>query len=153
MLNQQFQTYLNQGDYTNAAKVAASSEQLRTQDTINKLKHITPQPGQISPILQYFSTLLDRGTLNKYESIELAKPVLQQDRKPLFEKWLKEDKLTSSEELGILSNLMAMQPWLWQCISELMSTSRLFHVWLNWVNLTRFCHTVKKLVTILIILT
>ena len=100
LLNQQFQTYLNQGDYTNAAKVAASSEQLRTQDTINKLKHITPQPGQISPILQYFSTLLDRGTLNKYESIELAKPVLQQDRKPLFEKWLKEDKLTSSEELG-----------------------------------------------------
>lgn len=97
---QQFQNYLNQGDYANAAKVAASSEQLRTQDTINKLKHITPLPGQISPILQYFSTLLDRGTLNKYESIELAKPVLQQDRKPLFERWLKEDKLTCSEELG-----------------------------------------------------
>lgn len=100
LFQQQFQTYLNQGDYSNAAKVAASSEQLRTQDTINKLKNITPQPGQISPILQYFSTLLDRGTLNKFESIELAKPVLQQDRKPLFEKWLKEDKLTSSEELG-----------------------------------------------------
>ncbi|GEQ68527.1 hypothetical protein JCM33374_g2195 [Metschnikowia sp. JCM 33374] len=100
LFHQQFQNYLNQGDYANAAKVAASSEQLRTQDTINKLKNITPQPGQISPILQYFSTLLDRGTLNKYESVELAKPVLQQDRKPLFEKWLKEDKLTSSEELG-----------------------------------------------------
>ncbi|EGW30423.1 uncharacterized protein SPAPADRAFT_143892 [Spathaspora passalidarum NRRL Y-27907] len=100
LFQQQFQNFLNQGDYTNAAKVAASSEQLRTQDTINKLKNITPQPGQISPILQYFSTLLDRGTLNKYESVELAKPVLQQDRKPLFEKWLKEDKLTASEELG-----------------------------------------------------
>lgn len=100
LFNQQFQNFLNQGDYANAAKVAASSEQLRTQDTINKLKHILPQPGQISPLLQYFSTLLDRGSLNKYESIELAKPVLQQDRKPLFEKWLKEDKLTSSEELG-----------------------------------------------------
>ncbi|KAG2734205.1 hypothetical protein G9P44_002211 [Scheffersomyces stipitis] len=100
LFQQQFQNLLNQGDYTNAAKVAASSEQLRTQDTINKLKHITPQPGQISPLLQYFSTLLDRGTLNKYESIELAKPVLQQDRKPLFEKWLKEEKLTCSEELG-----------------------------------------------------
>lgn len=100
LFTQQFQNFLNQGDYSNAAKVAASSEQLRTQDTINKLKNITPQPGQISPILQYFSTLLDRGTLNKYESIELAKPVLQQNRKELFEKWLKEDKLTSSEELG-----------------------------------------------------
>ncbi|KAK6460812.1 hypothetical protein DFJ63DRAFT_320950 [Scheffersomyces coipomensis] len=100
LFQQQFQNFLNQGDYSNAAKVAASSEQLRTQDTINKLKHITPQPGQISPILEYFSILLDRGTLNKFESIELAKPVLQQDRKPLFEKWLKEEKLTSSEELG-----------------------------------------------------
>lgn len=100
LFQQQFQNLLNQGDYAGAAKVAASSEQLRTQDTINRLKHVTPAPGQISPILQYFSTLLDRGTLNKYESIELAKPVLQQDRKPLFEKWLKEDKLTLSEELG-----------------------------------------------------
>lgn len=100
LMRQQFQNFLNQGDYANAAKVAASSEQLRTQDTIDKLKHITPQPGQISPILQYFSTLLDRGSLNQYESVELAKPVLQQDRKPLFEKWLKEDKLTCSEELG-----------------------------------------------------
>lgn len=100
LFQQQFLNYLNQGDYVNAAKIAASSELLRTNDTINKLKNITPQPGQISPILQYFSTLLDRGSLNKFESIELAKPVLQQDRKPLFEKWLSEDKLTSSEELG-----------------------------------------------------
>lgn len=30
----------------------------------------------------------------------MAKPVLQQDRKQLFEKWLKEDKLECSEELG-----------------------------------------------------
>lgn len=38
--------------------------------------------------------------MNKYESIELAKPILQQNRKPLLEKWLKEDKLQCSEELG-----------------------------------------------------
>lgn len=105
LFTQQFQNYLNQGDYANAAKVAASLEQLRTQDTINKLKNITAPPGQVLPILQYFSTLLDRGTLNKYELIELAKPVLQQDRKPLFEKWLKEDKLTLSEELGDIVKL------------------------------------------------
>ena len=105
LFQQQFQSSLNQGDYLAAAKIAALLEQLRTQDTINKLKHITPQPGQILPILQYFSTLLDRGTLNKYELIELAKPVLQQERKPLFEKWLKEDKLTSLEELGDIVKL------------------------------------------------
>ncbi|ODV95313.1 hypothetical protein PACTADRAFT_50053 [Pachysolen tannophilus NRRL Y-2460] len=97
---QQFNQSLMSGDYSSAAKIAASSEQLRTSDTINKLKNIQPTPGQISPVLQYFSILLDKGNLNKFESIELAKPVLQQDRKPLFEKWLKEDKLTTSEELG-----------------------------------------------------
>jgi clathrin heavy chain len=58
------------------------------------------QPGQLSPILQYFGILLDKGTLNRHESLELARPVLAQNRKNLLEKWLKEDKLECSEELG-----------------------------------------------------
>ncbi|MFN9980524.1 MAG: hypothetical protein ACK53Y_11440, partial [bacterium] len=44
--------------------------------------------------------LLEHGKLNEQESIELAKPVIQQGRPQLMEKWLKEDKLTSSEALG-----------------------------------------------------
>jgi clathrin heavy chain len=56
--------------------------------------------GQLSPILQYFGILLEKGELNKYESLELARPVLLQGRKQLLEKWLKEDKLECSEELG-----------------------------------------------------
>ncbi|ODQ81318.1 hypothetical protein BABINDRAFT_160679 [Babjeviella inositovora NRRL Y-12698] len=100
LFDQQFNDCLARGDYNGAAQIAASSEKLRTPDTINKLKNINAPPGTVSPILQYFSTLLDRGTLNKFESIELAKPVMQQNRSQLFEKWLKEDKLTSSEELG-----------------------------------------------------
>jgi clathrin heavy chain len=56
--------------------------------------------GQVSPILQYFGILLEKGELNKFESLELAKPVLQQGRKQLLEKWLKEEKLDCSEELG-----------------------------------------------------
>ena len=58
------------------------------------------QPGQLSPILQYFGILLDKGTLNRHESLELARPVLLQNRKNLLEKWLKEEKLECSEELG-----------------------------------------------------
>lgn len=102
LYKQQFEQQLNQGNYAEAAKVAASSPNgiLRTPETINKLKNVQAAPGSISPILQYFSTLLDKGSLNKIESIELARPVLQQDRKPLFEKWLQENKLESSEELG-----------------------------------------------------
>ncbi|KAJ8342867.1 hypothetical protein SKAU_G00327950 [Synaphobranchus kaupii] len=51
---------------------------------------------------QYFGILLDQGQLNKFESLELCRPVLQQGRKQLLEKWLKEDKLECSEELGDL---------------------------------------------------
>jgi clathrin heavy chain len=46
--------------------------------------------------------VLSQGQLNKYESLELCRPVLQQGRKHLMEKWLKEDKLECSEELGDL---------------------------------------------------
>ncbi|CCK68510.1 clathrin heavy chain KNAG_0B00620 [Huiozyma naganishii CBS 8797] len=100
LFSKQFETLLQQGDYQNAAKVAASSQSLRNSNTINRLKNVQAAPGAISPILLYFSTLLDTGKLNKEETIELARPVLQQDRKQLFEKWLKEDKLECSEELG-----------------------------------------------------
>jgi len=47
-------------------------------------------------------TFTIQGQLNKYESLELCRPVLQQGRKHLMEKWLKEDKLECSEELGDL---------------------------------------------------
>lgn len=100
LFTKQFESLLAQNDYQNAAKIAASSQSLRNQNTINRLKNIQAAPGAISPILLYFSTLLDKGKLNKEETIELARPVLQQDRKQLFEKWLKEDKLECSEELG-----------------------------------------------------
>lgn len=53
-------------------------------------------------VFQYFSTLLESGKLNEYESIELAKPVLQQGRPQLMERWLKDDKLACSEQLGDL---------------------------------------------------
>lgn len=100
LLSKQFENLLSSNDYQNAAKIAASSQALRNQNTINRLKNIQAAPGAISPILLYFSTLLDKGKLNKEETIELARPVLQQDRKQLFEKWLKEDKLECSEQLG-----------------------------------------------------
>ena len=75
---------------------------LRTPQTISKFQQVPTQPGQTSPLLQYFGILLDQGQLNKYESLELCRPVLQQGRKQLLEKWLKEDKLECSEELGDL---------------------------------------------------
>lgn len=102
LYGQQFQQLFNGGNYMEAAKVAAGSPRgfLRTAETINKFKALPQQPGQMSYILQYFGLLLDKGSLNHHETIELAQPVLAQNRKQLLEKWLNEGKLDCSEQFG-----------------------------------------------------
>ncbi|KAI9493853.1 hypothetical protein BDB00DRAFT_762730 [Zychaea mexicana] len=97
-----FNQLFSSGAYGDAAKIAANSPRgiLRTVDTIERFRQLSAMPNQLSPILQYFGMLLEKGGLNRYESLEMAKPILQQNRKPLLEKWLKEDKLECSEELG-----------------------------------------------------
>lgn len=99
--NQLFQN----AQYAEAAKVAAIAPKgiLRTPQTIQKFQQVQPPPGSTSPpLLQYFGILLDQGKLNKYESLELCRPVLLQGKKQLVEKWVKEEKLECSEELGDL---------------------------------------------------
>eukprot|EP01114_Cavostelium_apophysatum_P018457 TRINITY_DN570_c0_g1_i1.p1 TRINITY_DN570_c0_g1~~TRINITY_DN570_c0_g1_i1.p1 ORF type:complete len:1701 (-),score=654.78 TRINITY_DN570_c0_g1_i1:153-5255(-) len=100
----QFQRLFQAGQYKEAAKVAADSPQgiLRTTKTIQLFQQVPPIPGQPSALLQYFQVLLEKGKLNAQESLELTRPVLQQGRKELLEKWLTEDKLGCSEELGDL---------------------------------------------------
>jgi clathrin heavy chain len=66
---------------------------LRTTAVIESFKQAPAPPGGLSPILQYFGILLEKGELNHLESLELARPVLQQGRKQLLEKWLKENKV------------------------------------------------------------
>ncbi|PMD39832.1 clathrin heavy chain [Hyaloscypha variabilis F] len=99
---QQFDQLVNSGNYAEAAKIAANSPRgfLRTPQTIERFKALPAVPGQLSVILQYFGMLLDKGSLNKHETLELVRPVLAQNRKHLLEKWMKENKLDCSEELG-----------------------------------------------------
>ncbi|XP_060079736.1 clathrin heavy chain 1-like isoform X2 [Ylistrum balloti] len=99
-----FNNLFQSGNYAEAAKVAAGAPKgiLRTPQTIQRFQQVPAATGQTSPLLQYFGILLDKGQLNKYESLELCRPVLQQGRKQLLEKWLKEEKLECSEELGDL---------------------------------------------------
>jgi clathrin heavy chain len=84
--------------YSEAARIAATSPRgiLRTPQTIDMFKKLPPVQGALSPILQYFGILLEKGELNKYESLELARPVIAQGKKPLLEKWLKENKVSQS---------------------------------------------------------
>lgn len=98
----QFNVYFDNGQYVEAAKIAANAPKgiLRTPQTIQKFQQVPTVAGQTSPLLQYFGILLDQGQLNKFESLELCRPVMQQGRKQLLEKWLKDDKLECSEELG-----------------------------------------------------
>jgi len=98
----QFEQLFAAGNFMEAAKVAANSPRgfLRTPETMEKFKRIPVQPGQMAFILQYFGMLLDKGGLNQQESIELAMPVLAQGRTKLLEKWLGENKLDCSEQLG-----------------------------------------------------
>ncbi|XP_074599513.1 clathrin heavy chain 1-like isoform X1 [Brevipalpus obovatus] len=99
-----FNTLFTNSQYPEAAKVAATAPKgiLRTPQTIQRFQQVPTQAGQTSPLLQYFGILLDHFQLNKFESLELCRPVLQQGRKQLLEKWLKDDKLECSEELGDL---------------------------------------------------
>ncbi|XP_041972063.1 clathrin heavy chain isoform X2 [Aricia agestis] len=99
-----FNMLFTNGQYAEAAKVAAMAPRgiLRTPQTIQRFQQVPTQPGQTSPLLQYFGILLDQAQLNKFESLELCRPVLLQGRKQLLEKWLKEEKLECSEELGDL---------------------------------------------------
>ena len=99
LMSQRFNTLFTQGNYAEAAKVAASAPQgiLRTPQTIQRFQQVPTQPGQTAPLLQYFGILLDQGKLNKYESLELCRPVLVQGRKQLLEKWLKEEKVNQPE--------------------------------------------------------
>ncbi|KAG4993492.1 hypothetical protein JHK86_030319 [Glycine max] len=67
-----------------------------------KRKSVPVQAGQTPPLLQYFGTLLTMGKLNAFESLELSRLVVNQNKKNLLENWLAEDKLECSEELGDL---------------------------------------------------
>jgi clathrin heavy chain len=104
---QQFDELMNAGNFNEAAKVAANSPRgfLRTPQTIERLKALPTPRGQMSAVLLYFGVVLDRGSLNKHESLELVRPVLEQNRKHLLEKWLKENKVACSEELGDIVRL------------------------------------------------
>ena len=63
---------------------------LRTKEMVDRFKSVPPVAGQSSPLLVYFGTLLTRGRLNKFESVELAQLVVAQNKKHLLDNWLRE---------------------------------------------------------------
>ena len=68
---------------------------LRNAETINKFKGLPQIPGQPQPLLIYFQKLLEKGKLNKLETIELCGPVLAQGKIDLVKTWASGSKLDS----------------------------------------------------------
>ncbi|KAJ0021343.1 hypothetical protein Pint_32516 [Pistacia integerrima] len=101
---QRFQELFSEAKYKEAAELAAESPQglLRTPETVAKFQSIPVQGGQPPPLLQYFGTLLTKGKLTAFESLELSRLVVNQNKKNLLENWLAEDKLECTEDLGDL---------------------------------------------------
>jgi clathrin heavy chain len=100
LYTQRFEQLLGAGNVKEAAQVAAKSPNgvLRTPATIQRLQSMTGTPP---PLLQYFAVILETGKLNKMETLEFARPVLQ--RNPaVLKKYLDSGKLECCEELGDL---------------------------------------------------
>ena len=63
-----FNNSFGNGQYSEAAKIAANAPKgiLRTPQTISKFQQVPTQPGQTSPLLQYFGILLDQVRYNHH---------------------------------------------------------------------------------------
>nr|GEV52489.1 clathrin heavy chain 2-like [Tanacetum cinerariifolium] len=68
------------------------------------------QAGQTPPLWQYFGTLLTKGKLNAFESLELSH-LVNQNKKNMLEKWLAEDKMECSKELRDLVKVYNINVW------------------------------------------
>lgn len=50
----------------------------------------------------YFGTLLQKGQLNAFESVELSRLVIGQNKKHLLDGWFKEGKVRATSAAGLL---------------------------------------------------
>lgn len=97
-----FNQLFNARDFDGAAKIAAKSPGtiLRNIDTINRYRSLPKPESGPHPILKYFMSLLESGQLNQIESKELCSLVAQQNRPQMISKWVDENKLSLTEEIG-----------------------------------------------------
>jgi clathrin heavy chain len=99
---QEFNRLALANDVPGAARIAVSApgNMLRTPETINRFQGMQGEPGKPQPVFQYFYVILEKSKFFDFESIELVRPVVAQGRAELVTKWLNEDKLTCTEQLG-----------------------------------------------------
>lgn len=77
-----FSRFFIQGQYDEAAKIAAKSPGtiLRNRETIDKFKSLPKPESGPHPILKYFYIILESGKLNEVETKEICQLVLSQNK-------------------------------------------------------------------------
>jgi len=65
------------------------------------------EDAQIIPsCLQYFDHLFSSGKLDAFESLKMSRLAVSRNKQKLLGKWLAEDKLECTEELGDLVQVL-----------------------------------------------
>lgn len=98
-----FENALEDDEIQLAASIAADSPSgcLRTADTISRFRQLGDGGSSgIPPILTYFQACMAQGRLNEVESAAIGLQLRGTEKAKLLEKWIREDKLTCTEELG-----------------------------------------------------
>ncbi|KAL0205276.1 hypothetical protein P9112_000583 [Eukaryota sp. TZLM1-RC] len=90
---------LDKGMMTSAISLASTTS--RTSETLELFKNYPSSPGKPPLLLLYFHHLIENNTrLNQVESFELIKILVKQSKLQILEKYLREEKVTPTEELG-----------------------------------------------------
>lgn len=103
-----FEQLFNQGNYEEAAIVAATSPQdiLRTTATFQRFKEQRSSPGEKSPLLLYCEAVIenaaspDQKGLSAAESSEAVERALEEGRYELVVQWISRNNLKYSDGLG-----------------------------------------------------
>lgn len=99
----EFDLLKNSGKHIEALLLVAKSSKsfLRTFEYLSSIKDF-PHVNGTSAILEYFAIILDEASLNEVESLELAQLTIKKGKLDILKKWMSEDKIFCTVQLGKL---------------------------------------------------
>lgn len=98
-----FDELKNAGKHQEALYLVAKAEKdfLRSFEYMTMIKAF-PQVNGTNALLEYFAVILQTGSLNEAETIELAQLALKKNKLELLRKWAADGKIHFSSQLGTL---------------------------------------------------
>ena len=98
-----FDELKNSGKHLEALQLVAKADKsfMRSFEYMTMIKEF-PQVNNTNALLEYFALILQDGSLNEAESIELAQLALKKSKLELLRKWASDGKIHFSSHLGTL---------------------------------------------------